>query len=115
MTVHSNPARQRRPYEPRGEGQQTHDREREDRLVRARDAPLGLPKGEREDRDPQEETRTESHQDGGAKRVDQDEPRREPPEDRVGARDVGGPSGHVRRRELVWLWPNDILTLPLGT
>src|SRR5207249_9426470 len=86
-----------------------------DRLVRARDAPLGLPQGEREDRDPQEETRKESHQDGGAQLVDADEPRRQPPEDRVGARDVHGQSGHIRLRVLVWLRFKDFLRPPPGT
>src|SRR5439155_601395 len=71
--------------------------------------------GDREDRDPQEETRKESHQDGGAQLVDEDKPRRQPPEDRVGARDVHGESGHIRLRVLVWLRFKDFLRPPPGT
>src|SRR5207247_5101971 len=101
--VDSEESRDRGPDEPGGEGGEADDREEEDRLTRARDAALGLAQGEREDRDPQQETGEESDQNGGTELVDQDEAGGEPPEDRIGTRDVHAQAGRIGLRVLLRL------------
>src|SRR5207249_1650334 len=98
VAVQSREGGHRGPDEPGGEGEQAGDRKEEDRPVGLRDAPLRLPQSEGERADPEQEAREEADEDRGAELADEDETRGEPPEDRIGTREVHGQPGGVRFR-----------------